>query len=211
MMLSILPNADVSYLDGLLLDANGRIRLLPASEYAVIDPLHLRLWSVQNARYCLPTTELIDWLKDKIAGRSAIEVAAGNGDLGFHLGIPATDSYCQRRPDVLQYYAFLKQAPTKPTADIFEEDAIQAIDKRRPQVVVAAWLTHKWTGTGDGNMYGPDEAEILDRVETYIHIGNEDTHRIKPILARKHESLKFPWLVSRAANPSNNIIYVFNA
>jgi hypothetical protein len=41
------------------------------------------------------TVELVAWLHDRIAGRKAIEIGAGMGDLGYHLGIPQTDSYAQ--------------------------------------------------------------------------------------------------------------------
>ncbi|HEY3283412.1 MAG TPA: hypothetical protein VGN26_14180 [Armatimonadota bacterium] len=55
--------------------------------------------------YQFPTRELVLWLQELIRGRRAIEIGAGNGWLGWHLGIPMTDSYQQsEHPDTMLYY-----------------------------------------------------------------------------------------------------------
>jgi hypothetical protein len=203
------PN-DVAYLDDLLLDATGRIRLHPASVYQEIEPLHLTVWGVLKARYCYPTVELVEWLRNVIGDRKALEIAAGNGDLGYHLGIPMTDNYCQQYPDVKAYYELTRQVPTNPRPDVEKLDAIAALEKYSPEVVVGSFVTqvHR-QGEAKGNMYGPDEELILKGSRCYVHIGNELTHGDKRILKHTHESFRFDWLVTRSVEPRKNIIYVW--
>ncbi len=76
-----------------LLDDNGVMRLLPAARLDAIPNQALRLWCHNHARYGLPTAELIEWLQFFVKSYKAIEIGSGCGDLAFHLGIPATDSY----------------------------------------------------------------------------------------------------------------------
>ena len=211
-MVTMIPNEDTSYMDEVLLDHDERVRMLPASEYAKFPKHHIQLWCVRNARYGLPTTELVEWLKSEIGGRSAIEVGAGNGDLGRLLGIPMSDNYCQRLPQVIAYYKAIRQEPTNPPKDVAFADAVAAVKAIAPSVVVGSWITHKFNGDPQlgGNDYGPAEEEMLDHVSTYIHVGNEGVHGMKPLLARPHRSLKFPWIVSRASDQSKNIIYVWD-
>jgi hypothetical protein len=58
-------------------------------------------------------------------------------------------------------------------------------------------------------MYGVEESVLLENCETYIHIGNEASHTDKRILKLPHETHRFPWLISRASDPSKNVIYVW--
>ena len=210
--MTVAPPIDVFYLDEVLLRPDGRLELLPASAYERIDPLHLRVWCHREARYCLPTIELVQWLKDRIGTRSAIEICSGNGDLAFHLGIPATDSYQQIcDPMTIAYYRALNQPPTRPSSDVLKLDARAAIEHFRPQVVIGAWVTQKCyvqDRVGDGNKDGPEERRILD-VASYIHVGNDRVHSSKRICGRRHEVFHFPWLKSRAERPQLNAIYVW--
>lgn len=202
---------DVTYLDDLLLDAaSGRIKILPASVYAGIDPTHLVVWGTAHARYTFPTKELIDWLRTVIAGRKAIEVGAGNGDLGYHLGIPRSDNYSQQIPHIRAYYELLRQVPTRPSADVERMDAVAAIHKYNPRVVVGRWITQKYKeGDKNANIYGPEEEEILGLTECYIHIGNEVSHGDKRIRSHPHRALRFDWLVTKSVLPEANVIYVW--
>lgn len=87
-----ITSADVLYLDKILLADDGRIKLLPYTVYKDIPSVHLMAWGTWRARYSFPTIEMIEWIKDKIGDRKAIEIGSGNGDLGFHL-----DIYSQNR------------------------------------------------------------------------------------------------------------------
>ena len=215
-LISDLNPDDVNYLDGQLLDSStGRIKLLPASVYKAIDPIHLVAWGNLRARYVFPTTELIDWLRSMIGNRKAIEIGSGNGDLGYHLGIPMTDNYCQQTPFVQMLYALQRQVPTNPSPDVERLDAVDAIIKHRPHVVVGGYITQRAylddpVDGKSGNMFGPEEAVILERADIYIHIGNETTHGNKRIMIHPHETFQFDWLVTRSMYPDQNVIYVWD-
>ena len=84
-------------------------------------------------------------------------------------------------------------------------------------MVVASWVTQKWTGKAnrkgtepDGNILGVDEESLLKKVKTYIFIGNEAIHKNKRILSKKHVAYAFPWIVSRASQPELDIICEWN-
>src|SRR5271170_675184 len=81
-----------------------RLKLLSYKEYDKIDRIALKLFCHATGRYGLPTIELVEYLKELIGGRSAIEIGAGNGDLGRHLGIPMTDSRLQEDPVIRERY-----------------------------------------------------------------------------------------------------------
>ncbi len=201
---------DLLMLDDLLLDTNKRIKLLDSKVYREIDLPLFRLWCTKEARYGIPTTELIEWLTKEIGEDSALEIGAGNGDLGWHLGIPATDSYCQQRPEIKTYYWALNQVPTTPTPEVKKLEALEAIDVYQPAVVVGSWITQKYR-EGDlfGSVYGVEEEKVLSKVKKYIHIGNAAVHGQKAILKRSHKKYYFPWLVSKSGNQEENVIYVF--
>lgn len=206
---------DVAYLDNLLLDNNGRIKLLPAGDYQQFPHLHLRVWCSLKGRYGLPTVELVQWLKEQIGGRSAIEIGAGNGDLGFHLGIPMTDSYQQvDDPMTVAYFNVYGMAPTRPPADVIKEDAENAVRKRKPKAVIACYVTEKFKPRpGDafahGNYKGVRYDYIIERSETFILIGNERVHGSNRALSLPHEKFYFPWLVNRSEYPDLNRIWVW--
>jgi hypothetical protein len=203
----------VKYLDALLLDENGRMRLLGADEYRDMPLLHIRIWATLHGRYGIPTKELIAWLKERIGGRKALEIGAGCGDLGFHLGIPMTDSFQQvEDPDTVVYFAINRVRPTLPAPDVDKEDAENAVRRRRPQVVIASYLTEKYDPRKHhttGNMHGPREDYILERCDTYIFIGNEAVHGKKRLCKVPHETFRYPWLITRSKYTDSNVIYVW--
>ncbi len=210
-MLIIDKLPDVAYLDEQLLDDAGRIRVLPAESYNNIDPTHLRVWCHLKARYTLPTVELLQWLREQIGSRHSqtIEIGAGNGDLGYHLGITATDSYVQvDDPNYAATYAASKQPPTRPTPDVKKIGATEAVLLYSPKVVIGSWITHQ-SFSGPGHDKGVKEGYIIRHVETYIHIGNDRVQHQKPILQYPHDCYKFPWIVSRATHLSGNVIWVW--
>ena len=208
----LLPRIDPEAMDQVLLNEHGRTRLMPAAEVLAFGIDEVQAWMVTRARYQFVTTELVEWLKTRIAGRRAIEVGAGMGDLGFHLGIPMTDSYIQTEmePEYRLSMAMTGQAPTTPPPDVERIEAEAAVEKYKPQVVVASWITQKHhAGDPDGFAYGPEEIRIVRNVETYIIVGNSSPHGSKRIRRLKHREHKFPWLVSRGVDQSRNVIYVW--
>ena len=176
-----------------------------------------KIWAQKNARYVFPTTELVAWLKGFIARRKAIEVGAGMGDLGKAVGIQMTDSHVQTSPELRLYYQMSQCAITEPPADVEKIDAVMAVEKYNPDVVVAGFLTQRFEPGDDGtpkvnsSVYGPNEFEILAHpsVQAYVHVGNIGPHGDKRILKLPHKTLYFPWLVTRAFDQSKNVIYVW--
>lgn len=207
----ILQNEDVSYLDNIL-KQDELLKVVPAEVYAGITALHLRLYGYKNGFYCFPTVELAEWLKNTFDLEGAIEIGAGHGALARYLGIPATDSKLMNKPDVAALYTLMGQPLTKYPSDVIELDAVEAIKKFKPKTVIGCWVTHKYTeqeAAREGNMYGVDENWVLKNVDRYIIIGNETVHGQKKILELPHTEYKFPWLISRSAQPTKNIIYVW--
>lgn len=184
-----------------------RLKLLPASEYLSVPHIVIQAIAAESARYVFPTVELVDWLRARIGNRTAIEIGAGQGDLGIRLGVKMTDNYCQTIPLVTMYYQMLRQRPTQPPKDVERLDALEAIKKYKPQVVFGGFITHRFIGGNTGNQFGPIEEEILANCQEYIMIGNEHTHKEKPILRMPHETIKHDWLITRAAKPSQNVIW----
>ncbi len=203
-------NRIVEQLDPLLLEGD-RLKLLPSSFYQQILPEKLRVWCRAKARYTLPTIELIEFLKQQIGERSAIELGAGNGDLGFHLGIAQTDSYCQDTPMMKLYYQSIGQTVTQPREDVERLEALDGIAHHKPQVAIASWLTQIYRPDCDlGSEFGADEEQIIAQVEMYIHVGNRDSHGSKRILKKTHIEYVIPGLVTRANRPEENVIYVWH-
>jgi hypothetical protein len=198
-------------LDTLLLDSvTKRIKLLSASAYGSIDRQELRIWAHYRARYCIPTIELVDWLKTRIDGRSAIEIGAGNGDLGYHLGIRSIDNGCQQYENVRLAYLAMGQVPTNPSLDVIIKDGVQAILEYQPEVVIGAWITDKWVeGASEGNIYAPDGHQIIQNAE-YIRIGSKKIHGRSSLLGFPHETIEIPGLISRTSSmPPDDVIHIW--
>ena len=198
-----------------LLDADGRLKLLPAAAYDGLSRDALRVWCHNYARYGLPTVELVAWLRERLVGRTAIEIGSGSGDLAYHLGIPATDNRMQEWPEIKFHYTMTGQ-PVIQYPDFVEKiDAVDAVAKYQPDVVIASWVT-QWIDpnlpppeTG-GNAWGVKEDEILATGCEYILIGNQKVHGDKKIMAEPHEEFAFSFLRSRANYPALDRMWVWN-
>jgi hypothetical protein len=197
-----------------LMGDKGVIKLLPAAAYDAFDPDGLRLWCMRNARYGLPTVELIAWLKNYIGDRSVIEIGSGAGDLAHHLGIKGTDSKIQSDPKAAMFYILTQQPTIRYPNWIERREALAAVRKYKPQVVVASWVTN-WidphnTPPGGGCMFGVHEDQLLATGVTYVFIGNLLVHQHKPILKVPHQELALPFIRSRAYDPSQDRVLIWN-
>lgn len=201
---------DLSDLTKEVMTADGKLIAKSSRFWRMRDENEMRYFMLQNGIYVMPTTELIDWLKENIIG-NAIEIGAGNGAIARALGVPITDSMMQQRPEIKLMYQLSGQPVIEYPNDVEKLDAVRAIIKYKPDTVIGAFITHKYDKmVGDGNMWGIQEEIILEKVKRYINIGNKITHHNKPILKSPHEEYKFDWLVTRAVNQSENVIFVFN-
>jgi hypothetical protein len=202
--------AELKKLDRLLLGDDGCMKLLPSAELHRVPHEALFAWCVFRARYQIPSTELVEFLRELIDGRSVIEIAAGNGDLGHHLGIRMTDSALQTRPEIRAHFAALGQKPTDPPPGVERIDANAAVRKYTPKVVVGAWVTQLVReGDPTGSPYGVDELAILRSVDCYIHIGNDAVHGAKRALRQPHRIFRPGCMFSRGFDPRLNAIYVW--
>lgn len=197
MYMRLFDNKDVSYIDDILYDASGRLRIVPSATVRTLPADDLRLWLHFNGVYGLPTTELVDFLHGYIDGRGAIEIGAGNGALGRALGIPSTDSYLQTRPDIALYYRTVKQPTISYGADVIEMDAATAVEYFKPDVVIASWVTQLAHGTMPGCAWGIDEKEMLLHIEEYILFGSLRNHGSKEIWP-PDKIREEDWMCSRA-------------
>lgn len=212
MAMYFLDPKDVRDLTPTLLDETGQLRIVAAAELASTSPEERLLFGARHGFYGLPTKELCAFLRQRIAGRSAIEIGAGHGRLAAELGIPATDNWQQEEPALKAHYARIKQATVPYGAHVEKLSAAEAVAKYKPQVVVACWVTHLYDPArpeAEGSVFGVDEESILASCDEYILIGNEHVHRGKAIWTRPHERLTPPWLYSRAANGSPDFIAIW--
>jgi len=206
---------DLSPIESLMIK-DGKIIPVPFDSLKGFSQESLSLFCHKHALYQLPTTELIDFLKNEIGESSVIEIGSGNGCIGRSLGIRMTDNLMQTWDDIKLMYALSRQPVITYGSDIEELDAISAVEKYKPKTVVACWVTHKFEeGMTAGNMYGVQEELLFENgVEKYIHVGNHTNstgHPLKPILSKYPVKMyQFPWLVSRSMNRDKNTIYIFS-
>jgi hypothetical protein len=216
MQITVTPKSAVKFDPGTMgaLDTDGTLLVKPASFYAQFSTTEVAYFGVKNGFYAIPTTELVAWLKKVVGTRRLLEIGSGNGVLANALGIRATDNLMQTWPDVMAHYRMLQQAPVKYGEWVENLDAHAAVDQYRPDVVLACWVTHKYREDRpelSGNQYGVDEEAILSRCQTYIHVGNGETHARKPLKNLPHRRYRFDWLVARTAKPELNEICVWGA
>lgn len=212
--ISFLTHENIDYLGELLLDAEGRLKVVPFDEIKEVPQEHISAFCVKNGIYSIPTQELINFLEDEIGSKKekTIEIGAGNGAICKALEIKGTDSLMQLIPAIRETYEAMGQSIVPYGEHIEKLDAKEAVRKYRPEVVIGAWCTHKynpkehWRG---GNQYGINEKLILEKTNKYIHIGNEKVHSKKPILKYPHRVIKEPWLVSRSLSDELNVIYIW--
>ncbi|RYF58276.1 MAG: hypothetical protein EOO27_13030 [Comamonadaceae bacterium] len=199
-------------LSPLLLDERGRLKAVPASELERTTAQARLRFGVTHGIYGFLTHELVVFLREFIAGRSAIEIGAGHGQLAAAIDIPATDNRQQEHPEVQAHYAALGQPTVRYGDHVQKLDALAAIEVHRPQVVIASWVTHLYrpeSPDAGGSVSGVDEEALIRSCEAYVLIGNTHVHRNKSIWSLPHELMTPPWLYSRAINGTPDFIAIW--
>jgi hypothetical protein len=212
-MMKVINHLQVRDLRPLVFDAEGRMRVLPASFWQDTTVDERAVFGTRSGIYGFPTLELVERLRELIGARSAIEIGAGHGVLAEALGIVATDSFQQRDPKYRLVYELSQQAIVPYGASVVEMHASRAVRHYKPQAVVGCWVTHKYDPKQPergGNEVGIDEPDILQHCESYIVVGNEEVHKHKVIWIRPHTIEYPPYLFSRATNGSRDFIAVFS-
>jgi hypothetical protein len=194
-----------------VLGPDGRLRVLPAAFWAATVPQERALFGANTGTYSFPTVELVERLREIIAGRSAIEIGAGHGVLAEALGITGTDSYQHHEP---KYRALYEQHGLKICpygSSVVEMHASRAVRRYKPQVVIGCWCTHKYDPKKHergGNEVGVDEPDVLRNCETYVLVGHESAHRYSGIWERKHTVEFPPYVYSRALEAGRDFIAI---
>lgn len=196
---------------------DGVLKVMPAAFYRQFEQADLSGFCVQHGLYCLPTEELLDQINQLILEasptRQAIEIGSGNGVLGKGLGIPCTDNFMQQEPDIRALYAAARQGVVQYGTHVHKLEAHAAVAQFKPEVVVAAWVTHKWNAAEperEGNMYGVDELEILRQIKRYVFVANLGVHGRKPLLDKPYRVINVDYLFSRAFDPQGNALLVWD-
>lgn len=211
-MSAILDPSQIRDISPDVLDDRGQMRVLPAAFWENTTPSERALFGHRYAIYNFPTTELVAYLHELIDGRSAIEIGAGHGVLAQALDIPATDNRMQAKARYRLIYELTGQPLVKYGRNVIELDAAAAIRRYRPDVVIGCWVTHRydparhWAG---GNEIGIDEEAVIDAVQQYVVIGNEEVHRGKSIWELPHTQIHPPFVYSRAANGSPDFLAIW--
>lgn len=204
---------DVRDLAPYVIDEEGLPSIMPAAFYEQTT-IKERYWlGHRYGLYLLPTVELCGWLGEHIGSRKAIEIGAGNGRLADWLGIPATDSKLQEDPAMVRLYGELGgQAPVRYGPNVEKLEAKKAVRRYWPDVVIGAWVTHKYNPRRHllgGNQFGPDMSWILDHIDEYVLIGNEEVHAKNPLWDLPHGIQYLPFIYSRAVNGSRGFVAVW--
>lgn len=196
-------------ISGEALDADGRPRVLPVSFWAATTAAERGLLGHRYGIYTFPTVELVAYLKTVIGDRSVIEIGAGHGVLAEALGIPATDSRQQEKEPWRSRILADGQPPVRYGDNVIEVDAVRAVRRYKPDVVIACWVTHKYLRSrhaAGGNAAGVVEEEVIAGCEQYVFMGNEDVHAGKSIWTLPHSIIYPDFVVSRAINGSREFI-----
>lgn len=196
---------------------NGDLQVMPADFFRQFRQEDLSGFCHRHGLYLLPTIELVELIDRLILQisptRSAIEIGSGNGALGGALGIPCTDSLMQNAKHIRALYELSGQPVVKYGAHVEELDALSAVERYRPEVVVGAWVTHIYDAkehARGGNMYGVDEVALLQRVKRYIFVANMNPHALKPLLALPHATIQTDAIFSRGIDASKNALLVWD-
>ena len=212
MQASILEYANINELEKHMVK-DGKIMPISYQVLKTFSKEQLATFAHKYAIYQYPTVELLAFITSEIGDhRQAMEIGAGNGCFGRSLGIRMVDNYQQEMPQVKEMYDLAMQPTIKYGKDVEKIGGNEAVLKYKPKTVLACWVTDKWdNATKSGNYWGVKEEDLFNNgVKKYIHVGNDKTHLVKPILKKiKHKKYYFPWLITRSLSTEANSIYVF--
>jgi len=169
---------------------------------------------------------------------SAIEICAGTGWIGRQLGIPITDIKNMSNPIVKDIMFRNISVPTIYGDDTEQLEALEAVNKYLPDIVIGSFVTSKkrvdrkdkkaamtlrvnlpYGGHIDTNLMdsireevrvGVDIEKIVRKVYKVILVVNTRTHMNESYFNIPHQTLSFPWLVTRGDNSQSRILIFEN-
>jgi hypothetical protein len=182
------------------LDSNGLPIITSARDYLSLGNNNLSLFMMATSTYVLPTEELIDTL-DTIIGvdSNAIEICCGNGVIGRELNMPITDSKIQQKdPEIRRRYIESGNMPVNYPDDVEELEALEAVEKYKPDTVLVCYGTHLWKpGMTTGFIYGVDYEKLWKKTKRIILVGSDAIHHENPLMKIKHKEISKWGLMSR--------------
>jgi hypothetical protein len=208
----LLKPEKIDYINKLLFDKNGQLKVLPYKTYSDITSNQRRLFALFNGIYSFPTIELVEWIIKNYDTNKMIEIGSGHGALARYLKIPATDWKLQENRHIKKMYKLMSQPTIKYPADVEKLEALEAIEKYKPDTVIACWVSSKYNPSKPklgGVFNGLDEFKLLKKVKNYVFIGNKEVHSKKEILSIKHKTIMPEFLVSRAIQTDKEVIYTW--
>lgn len=215
MQTRLIENIDATYLDRLLLDDRGLPKAVRAQALLRIREDHRLAWAKQRGVYQFVTTELLDFLREIIGDRTALEICAGLGGIGRNLGIPMTDAAVHLNEMAQNLYGLLREVAIDPPDDIDRLEASDAVRKYKPQVVIGAYASQTSAYSlvmphAPSSLYGVYDLDILANCETYVLIGNAKTHADRLAFYLRPKWIYEPWLITRSFDQTQNRIWVWD-
>lgn len=169
---------------------------------------------------------------------SAIEICAGTGWIGRQLGIPITDIKNMESITVQSVMLDSGSVPTIYANDVETLEAMDAVNKYNPEIVIGSYVTSKQLvdkidkrkamtvgfripggGVIEQNLMdivrkeikvGVDVQGIFRKVYKVILVCNMRTHKNESYIKLPHQSLSFPWLITRGDNKQARILIYTN-
>jgi hypothetical protein len=154
--------------------------------------------------YFLPTKEFIDWMKNEISNKTAIEIGSGIGLVAESLNIKATDAMQQKKSWVKEYYKSMQQQTITYGKHVEQLEAIDAVKKYNPDITIGCWVSHKVKNSLIPDPFNIDEEELM-KYTSYYMVGHKRVHRKKDVLILDHKTYNLPFLVSRLGTKDNVI------
>lgn len=169
---------------------------------------------------------------------SAIEICGGTGWIGRQLGIPITDIKNMENPEVQKVMLDSMSIPTIYANDVETLEASEAVNKYNPDIVIGSYVTSKqlvdkidrrkamtvgvrlpYGGVIEQNLMdiarkeikvGVDVKGIFRKVYKVILICNMRFHKNETYISLPHQTLSFPWLITRGDISQSKILIFEN-
>lgn len=169
---------------------------------------------------------------------SAIEICAGTGWIGRQLNIPRTDIKNMENKTVQSIMLEQHSLPTIYADDVEQLEASDAVRKYSPDIVIGSYVTSKqlidkvdkrkamtlgfklpYGGVIEENLMniareevkvGVDVKNIIRQVYKVILVVNNRTHIHEDYFKLPHQTLSFPWLITRGDNSQSRILVFEN-
>lgn len=222
---SMLADTDMKQFSSLIGSMNDQLlfqqpslpRPLPCARYRKWGTPALKAWCYINKLYGLPTLELLEWLSFRLRGYppgDILEIGAGRSNIGSCISVRQTDQYTYDIPEARGFYDSMNQKPPRPEPEVEKLEALEAVEKYKPRVVIASWVS-QWLDPedpnprGHGSIFGVKKDELLKQpsVELYIQVSNTLVHGAESV--SRSASIVRPGGLASRGEPGKDAIFVW--